>query len=279
MNIIKTNSVLQKEIKRYKSEGKTVGFVPTMGFFHEGHLSLMNIAKEKCDIVVVSLFVNPTQFAPGEDLDIYPRNFEKDEKLAISAGVDMLFCPDLDEIYPKGYLTYIYTEQLSSILCGKFRKEHFQGVTTIVAKLFNIVQPDIAVFGQKDYQQAIIIKRMVRDLNFPIKIILGPIIRERDGIAMSSRNKYLSKDERDQAKIINIALKKAKEEFDSGINDANIIKENIRKKIQTSDLARIEYIEIVNSVNLDSIKRVKSGTFAAVAVYYGKTRLIDNINF
>ncbi len=279
MNIVKTISEIQKKIKKYKSEGKTVGFVPTMGFFHEGHLSLMDIAKEKCDIVVVSLFVNPTQFAPGEDLDIYPRNFERDEKLAISAGVDILFYPDLDEIYPKGYLTYIYTEQLSSILCGKFRKEHFQGVTTIVAKLFNIVQPNIAVFGQKDYQQAIIIKRMVRDLNFPIKIILGPIIRERDGIAMSSRNKYLSKEERDQAKIINIALKKAKEEFDSGIIEANIIKENIRKKIQTSDLARIEYIEIVNSVNLDSIKSVKSGTFAAVAVYYGKTRLIDNIDF
>jgi len=279
MNIVKTISEIQKKIKKYKSEGKTVGFVPTMGFFHEGHLSLMDIAKEKCDIVVVSLFVNPTQFAPGEDLDIYPRNFERDEKLAISAGVDILFYPDLDEIYPKGYLTYIYTEQLSSILCGKFRKEHFQGVTTIVAKLFNIVQPNIAVFGQKDYQQAIIIKRMVRDLNFPIKIILGPIIRERDGIAMSSRNKYLSKEERDQAKIINIALKKAKEEFDSGIIEANLIKENIRKKIQTSDLARIEYIEIVNSVNLDSIKSVKSGTFAAVAVYYGKTRLIDNIDF
>lgn len=276
MKVIKKIDELRAELNQYKNN-KTIGFVPTMGYFHDGHLSLMDRAKKEADIVVVSLYVNPTQFGPNEDLDVYPRNFERDEKLAEEHGVDILFYPDNHEMYPHGYKTYVYTEDLSQKLCGKSRANHFRGVTTIVTKLFNIVQPDLAVFGQKDHQQAIIIQRMVKDLNMPIKIIVSPIIREKDGLAMSSRNKYLSKDERNQAVILYQSLQKAKKLVENGELDATILKKKIREEISTSSLAKIEYIEIINDKNLNSVEKIEAGTFAAVAVYFGKTRLIDNI--
>ena len=276
MKIIKTIKELRTELNQYR-HNQTIGFVPTMGYFHKGHLSLMDRAKSEADIVVVSLYVNPTQFGPNEDLDVYPRDFERDEKLAKEHGVDILFYPDNAEMYPDGYKTYVYTEDLSRKLCGKSRANHFQGVTTIVAKLFNIVQPDVAIFGQKDHQQAIILQRMVEDLNFPVIMIIAPIVREKDGLAMSSRNKYLNPDERNQAGILSTALQAAKKLVEAGETDATIIRQTIKEKINTSPLAKIEYIEIINNVDLNAVKTIKKGTFAAVAVFYGKTRLIDNI--
>jgi len=276
MKVIKKIDELRRELKQYRND-KTIGFVPTMGYFHEGHLSLMDRAKAETDIVVVSLYVNPTQFGPNEDLAVYPRDFECDEQLAKEHGVDIIFYPDNDEMYPDGYKTYVYTEELSKKLCGKSRENHFKGVTTIISKLFNIVQPDVAVFGQKDHQQAIILERMVEDLNIPIKMIIAPIIREKDGLAMSSRNKYLSHEERKQSVILSLSLKAAKESVKKGETSAEIIKQQITSQINTSSLAKIDYIEIVNSKDLIDVKIIEKGTFAAVAVYYGKTRLIDNV--
>ncbi|MBO8130793.1 MAG: pantoate--beta-alanine ligase [Candidatus Marinimicrobia bacterium] len=277
MKLIEKIDKLRKEINRLKKSGKVIGFVPTMGYFHEGHLRLMDIAKEKSDVVVVSIFVNPIQFGPNEDYDRYPRDLERDMKLAEERSVDIIFHPSVNEMYPEQILTYVITEKLPDVLCGKFRPVHFRGVTTVVAKLFNIVQPDIAVFGQKDYQQAIIIKRMVEDLNFPVKIIIGPIVREPDGLAMSSRNTYLSQEERKQAPIIYKALKKAKEMVEKGERNTEVLKKAIAETISSAPLARIEYIEVVEDKNLESVNEVVPGSFAAVAVWFGKTRLIDNI--
>ena len=277
MKVIKTILELQKELNQYKINNKKIGFVPTMGYFHEGHLSLMDKAKTESDIVVVSLYVNPTQFGPNEDLAVYPRDFERDEKLAKEHGVDIIFYPNNTEMYPDGYKTFVFTEDLSKKLCGKSRNNHFKGVTTIVAKLFNIIQPDIAVFGQKDHQQAIILQKMITDLNIPVKMIISPIIRETDGLAMSSRNKFLSKEARQEAKILFQALNEAKIAVENGELDSNILKMQITKKINQSTLANIEYVEIINNNDLNSVTGINSGTFAAVAVFYGKTRLIDNI--
>jgi len=268
---------IRKELALLRSAGKTIGLVPTMGYFHEGHLSLMEVARKNCEIVVVSLFVNPTQFGPNEDLAKYPRDFERDEQMAKERGVDIIFYPDSREMYPDPFLTYVMTEKLSGMLCGESRPIHFRGVTTIVAKLFNIIQPDVAVFGRKDAQQAIIIKKMVADLNFPVEIIVAPIIREADGLAMSSRNTYLSSEERKQAPIIYRALQKASEMVRRGELDAGCVERSIRQQIETAPLARIEYIEIVNEKNLEPVKTIDPGTFVAVAVRFGKTRLIDNV--
>ncbi|MFP4546759.1 MAG: pantoate--beta-alanine ligase [Fidelibacterota bacterium] len=276
MKVIKTIDQLRKELKQYRPD-TTIGFVPTMGYFHKGHLSLMDKAREEAGIVVVSIYVNPTQFGPNEDMEVYPQDFKRDEKLAIDHGVDIIFYPDNNEMYPEGYKTYVYTEDLSRKLCGKSRTNHFRGVTTIVAKLFNIVQPDLAVFGQKDHQQAIILQRMVEDLNFPVKMIVAPIIREKDGLALSSRNKYLSPEERRQATVLYKALRKAKKLVECGEKSAAEIKRQITEKIETSPLANIEYVEIVNNKDLNAAETISKGTFAAVAVFYGQTRLIDNI--
>lgn len=248
-----------------------------MGYFHKGHLSLMDRARDEADLVVVSIYVNPKQFGPNEDLEVYPRDFKRDEKLAIDHGVDIIFYPDNNEMYPEGFKTYVYTEDLSRKLCGKSRANHFRGVTTIVAKLFNIVRPDLAFFGQKDHQQAIILQRMVEDLNFPVKMIIAPIIREKDGLALSSRNKYLSPEERRQATVLYKALRRAKKLVEGGEESAAEIKKQITEKIETSPLANIEYVEIVNKKNLNAAETISKGTFAAVAVFYGQTRLIDNI--
>jgi len=277
MKLIEKIADLREEIKRFKREGKIIGFVPTMGYFHEGHLSLMEIARKRSDVLVVSIFVNPIQFGPNEDYNRYPRDLKRDLKLAEERGVDIVFHPDNREMYQENFQTYVNVEKLTKGMCGKYRPGHFRGVTTVVAKLFNIVQPDIAVFGQKDVQQAIVIKRMVGDLNFPVEIVVGPVIREHDGLAMSSRNTYLNDEERKQAPMIYKALKVAREKVKMGNRDAAKLKEIIENTIATAPLARIEYVEIVDDENLEPVSEVKPGTLAAVAVWFGKTRLIDNI--
>ena len=277
MIIIKQINKLRDELAILRKAGKRIGLVPTMGYFHEGHLSLMDQARKKSDVVVVSLFVNPAQFGPDEDLECYPRDFEQDEQMAKEHGVDIIFYPDKDEMYPDSFFTYVVTEELSKVLCGTSRPVHFRGVTTIVAKLFNIVQPDIAVFGRKDAQQAIIIKKMVEDLNFSIEIIVAPIVRESDGLAMSSRNTYLSPEERKQAPIIYQSLQKAIDMVQRGELDARSVEYTIRQLIETAPLARIEYIGIVRERDLKPVKVIEPGTFVAVAVFFRKTRLVDNI--
>ncbi|PIS27138.1 MAG: pantoate--beta-alanine ligase [Candidatus Marinimicrobia bacterium CG08_land_8_20_14_0_20_45_22] len=277
MRVVSSIPETREILREIRLAGKSVGLVPTMGYLHEGHLSLVDEAKKRCNFIVMSIFVNPTQFGPNEDLDKYPRDFERDEKLAQQRGVDLIFYPNVAEMYPKPYFTYVMTEQLSKTLCGASRPIHFRGVTTIVSKLFNIVQPDIAVFGQKDAQQAIIIRRMVDDLNFPVQVVVAPIVREADGLAMSSRNVYLSPEERQQAPIIFRALKSAKELVLNGNRDALAVAELIRRTIGESRLAEIEYIEIVNSITLENVQNIESGNFVAVAVRFGKTRLIDNL--
>lgn len=244
MKLISSPARIQKLISEAKRKGKKITFVPTMGALHEGHLSLIRAARKKGDMLVVSIFVNPAQFGPQEDYKRYPRPFSRDKKMAEECGVDILFRPKVKEMYPEGYSTYVAEERLSKVMCGKSRPGHFRGVTTVVLKLFNIVQPDIAFFGQKDYQQALIIKRMVKDLNLPIKIEVLPIVREKDGLAISSRNRYLSKQER----------------------------ENIKDKI------KLVYFVVVDKDTLEPIKQIKKGkTLIALAARVGKTRLIDNI--
>ena len=277
MQILTKIEDIRQELLVIRTSAKKIALVPTMGYLHEGHLSLVDVAKVNADVVVMSIFVNPTQFAPNEDLMRYPRDIERDERLARERGVDYIFHPEVAEMYPDPYFTYVVTEQLAKVLCGISRPTHFRGVTTVVAKLFNIIQPDVAVFGQKDAQQAVIVKQMVRDLNFPIQIIVAPIVRESDGLAMSSRNFYLTPEERQQAPIIFNALQAARENVKNGLTDANQLRDQICKIIQTSPLARIDYVEIIDDQTLTPVETVKPGTFAAVAVYYGKTRLIDNI--
>jgi pantoate--beta-alanine ligase len=277
MQILTKIEDIRQELLVIRTSAKKIALVPTMGYLHEGHLSLVDVAKANADVVVMSIFVNPTQFAPNEDLVRYPRDIERDERLARERGVDYIFHPEVAEMYPDPYFTYVVTEQLAKVLCGISRPTHFRGVTTVVAKLFNIIQPDVAVFGQKDAQQAVIIRQMVRDLNFTIKIIVAPIVREPDGLAMSSRNFYLTPEERQQAPIIFNALQAARENVKNGLTDANQLRDQICKIIQTSPLARIDYVEIIDDQTLTPVETIKPGTFAAVAVYYGKTRLIDNI--
>jgi len=277
MQILTKIEDIRQELLVIRTSAKKIALVPTMGYLHEGHLSLVDVAKANADVVVMSIFVNPTQFAPNEDLMRYPRDIERDERLARERGVDYIFHPEVTEMYPDPYFTYVVTEQLAKVLCGISRPTHFRGVTTVVAKLFNIIQPDVAVFGQKDAQQAVIIRQMVRDLNFPTQIIVAPIVREPDGLAMSSRNVYLAPEERQQAPIIFKALQAARENVKNGLTDANQVRDQITKMIQTSPLARIDYVEIIDDQTLTPVETIKPGTFAAVAVYYGKTRLIDNI--
>ncbi|MCM8787097.1 MAG: pantoate--beta-alanine ligase [Candidatus Omnitrophica bacterium] len=264
-------------IKKVKSKKKIVGFVPTMGALHKGHLSLVKTAKKDCDFVVVSIFVNPTQFGPKEDYKKYPRTFKKDKKLLEREGVDLVFYPTVKTMYPKDFSTYVQEVFLSNVLCGDSRPGHFKGVCTVVSKLFNIVKPDIAYFGQKDYQQAQIIKRMVADLNFGIKVKVLPIIREPDGLAFSSRNMYLDKIERKQATILFKALTLAKQLIKGGIKDSNIIIKKMKKLILSQDFAKIDYIKIVDPKTLRDVEKIEKKVVVALAVFIGKTRLIDNI--
>jgi pantoate--beta-alanine ligase len=257
--------------------GKTIGLVPTMGAFHEGHLSLMRSARVENDLVVTSIFVNPTQFGPKEDFNAYPRDLESDSKLASQVGVDVIFAPTVNDMYPNGYATFVNVERITEKLCGASRPGHFRGVTTVVAKLFNIIRPHKAYFGQKDAQQCVVIKRMAEDLNFGIDILIMPTVRETDGLAMSSRNKYLNVQERQSALVLSKSLSMAKDMIKSGQTNAVEILHNMRHKIDAEPLAKIDYISIVDGETLDDVEEIKANTLIALAVFIGKTRLIDNI--
>lgn len=277
MKTIQSPSRMQEICLDLKKKGKTIGFVPTMGYLHEGHLSLMRVAKRKSDVLVVSLFVNPTQFGPKEDFKRYPRDLQRDGKLLNEVGCDYLFYPEIKDIYPEGYETYVRVENLTKILEGAFRPGHFKGVTTIVAKLFNIVQPDVAVFGQKDFQQAVVIRTIVRDLNFPVKIIIAPTIREKSGLALSSRNEYLSHGQKKQALVLSQSLNLAKKLIKAGERDSKKIKDKMRKLISKQPQAKIDYVSINSSETLEPLKKLKGNVLISLAVRVGKTRLIDNI--
>ena len=274
---------MQKLALRWKRTGTKIGFVPTLGYLHEGHMSLVREARRrvgKKGKVVVSIYVNPTQFAPTEDLAKYPRDLRRDLKLCSAQGVDIVFVPDDAEMYPGksegSYSTYVVEENLARVMEGASRPTHFRGVTTIVAKLFNIVLPDVSVFGQKDFQQAAIIQRMVADLNFPVEIVVAPTFREKDGLAMSSRNKYLDADQRAQAVILYHALQAAKAAVAKKTIPAERLKQDLREFFTAAPLARQDYIEFFDPETLQPVRRVKRGTQMALAAFFGKTRLIDN---
>ncbi len=264
-------------IKELKAQKKTIGFVPTMGFLHEGHLSLMRYAKKVTDVVVVSIFVNPAQFGPKEDFNTYPRDIEGDKGKCLDAGVDILFMPSASEIYPEGYLTYVNVEKITDVMCGASRPGHFKGVATIVAKLFDIVKPDKAFFGQKDYQQTLVIKKMAADLNMDIDVEALPTVREPDGLAMSSRNSYLNEEERKAATCLYWSLTKAEEMIKNGERNSAKIIGDMQKIIEAEKLARIDYITIADAETLEEIKTIDKKAVIALAVWIGKTRLIDNI--
>jgi len=268
---------MQSLSNKIRKEGRSISFVPTMGALHEGHLSLMRTAKEKCDFLVVSIFVNPTQFGPGEDFNKYARDLEGDIKKISIIGVDAVFFPDVDEIYPEGYETYIEVEELQKPLCGQYRPGHFKGVATVVLKLFNIVKPDVAVFGEKDYQQLLIIKKMVRDLHLEIEIVGMPIIREKDGLAMSSRNAYLSDEDRSKALALSKSLTEIKNMFNDGNKDTSELVKAGTGVLKKNSVSAIDYLEIRDGTRLEKPRVAKNGDIAAVAARIGNARLIDNI--
>ncbi|MEA3313345.1 MAG: pantoate--beta-alanine ligase [Caldisericota bacterium] len=278
MQIIRTIEEMKEFSKKIKENGKSIGFVPTMGYLHEGHLSLVRKAKEENDTVVTSIFVNPTQFAPTEDLDQYPRDEKGDSAKLKKEGVTVIFIPTIKEIYPAEYQTYVEVAELTKNLCGKSRPTHFRGVTTIVLKLFKIVNPDRAYFGKKDYQQFRVIEKMCRDLNFDVKIVSCPIVREKDGIAMSSRNKHLTEEERRDAIVLYQALEKGKEIILNGEKNSSKIIQTMKNMIQSKKkLKKIDYVSIVDLYTLKDLYYVDRNILIAVAAYFGKVRLIDNI--
>lgn len=277
MYIAETVKAVRDQVKAWKKEGLTVGLVPTMGYLHEGHKSLIVKAAEENDRVVVSIFVNPTQFGPGEDLESYPRDFDRDSGICENAGTDLIFHPDASEMYEEDFCTYVDMDDLTKGLCGKTRPIHFRGVCTVVSKLFHIVSPDRAYFGQKDAQQLAVIRRMVRDLNFDMEIVGCPIIRETDGLAKSSRNTYLNEAERTAAVVLHRGLTAGEELLRSGETDVSKVAGVIRDIIESEPLAKIDYVELVEWDTLRPIERVRGEVLAAVAVYIGTTRLIDNV--
>ena len=277
MKVVDTISRMSTLVKMFKKEGKSIGLVPTMGYLHEGHLSLARAAKKHTDVVVMSIFVNPIQFGPKEDFERYPRDLKRDEGLATGAGVDIIFHPFVKDMYPAGYSTYVNVEGLTETLCGTSRPGHFKGVTTVVAKLFEIIRPDIAYFGQKDAQQAIVIKKMACDLNMGIEVKIMPTIRESDGLAMSSRNAYLEDAERRDALVLHGSLEKAEEMIKSGERDPRKVIKAMQELIKGSPAAKIDYVSIVDAATLKEIKTITGEILVAVAVFIGKTRLIDNI--
>lgn len=276
MKIITTIEELRPIIKEWKKAGLTVGLVPTMGYLHDGHKSLIVKAVAENDKVVVSDFVNPTQFGANEDLSSYPRDIQRDAALCEAAGADIIFHPEPEEMYYLDKCTFVDMDKLTKGLCGKTRPVHFSGVCTVVSKLFNIVTPDRAYFGQKDAQQLAVIKRMVRDLNFDITVVGCPIVREADGLALSSRNTYLNEAERKAALILNKSLTLGKEMIEAGEKDAAKVREAIIANIKTEPLAKVDYVEIVDNENLEPVKTIDVPCLVATAVYIGKTRLIDN---
>lgn len=276
IKVVSTVDETRAQVKEWKKQGLTVGLVPTMGYLHEGHQSLIKKAVEENDRVVVSVFVNPIQFAPNEDLETYPRDLEADKRLCDSTGADLIFHPTPDEMYHDGFSTHIEMNNLTKELCGKTRPTHFGGVCTVVGKLFNIVQPNKAYFGQKDAQQLAIIKRMVRDLNFDLEIVGCPIIREPDGLAKSSRNTYLNAEERKAALILSKSIELGKQLVENGERNAQAVIKAMTDKINTEPLARIDYVNVVDALSIEPINTIKGETLVAIAVYIGKTRLIDN---
>jgi pantoate--beta-alanine ligase len=276
MKILNTIHEMRSECRSAKT-GKRLGFVPTMGALHEGHLSLVRAAKSRCEVVAASIFVNPTQFGPNEDFAKYPRAFERDCELLENEGVDLLFAPSAEEMYPKGAVTWVTVEGLSDKLDGKSRPGHFRGVTTVVSKLFHIVEPDAAFFGQKDAVQLVLIRRMVRDLNMPVEIAGCPIVREADGLAMSSRNAYLSAAERKSATVLHRTLQEVKQRFDQGEGDSAKLLSVGMKIFEQEAGARLDYLEIVDPETLNSLPSVTKKALVAVAAYVGTTRLIDNV--
>ena len=275
--ILETIPELRKHLANWRKAQKSVGLVPTMGFLHEGHLSLIRRAKTGNDIVVVSVFVNPTQFGPNEDFESYPRNILRDTEMAMGAGADVIFYPTVSEMYPNGSSTFVEVAgNITRVLCGASRPSHFRGVTTVVNMLFNIVKPDRAYFGQKDAQQATVLMKMVKDLHMDIELIICSIVREADGLAMSSRNTYLSAEEREQALVLSKALEKGKEAFSKGERNVDSLIEIITNKINEMPLAAIDYVSIYDYPSLETIEIIDNNALAAVAVKFGKTRLIDN---
>ena len=277
MKVVGTIKEVRELVKEWKKNGETVGFVPTMGYLHEGHGSLITKARENNDKVVVSIFVNPMQFGPTEDLDSYPRDLEKDSKFCESLGADLIFHPEPEEMYHDDFSSYVDMSVLTEELCGLSRPIHFRGVCTVVNKLFNIVKPDRAYFGEKDAQQLAIIKHMVQDLNMDIEVIGCPIVREEDGLAKSSRNTYLSPEERKAALILSKTVKLAKELIDAGEKDADVVVAKMKENIETEPMAKIDYVKAVNGLTMQQQKEIKAPMLIAMAVYIGKTRLIDNM--
>jgi pantoate--beta-alanine ligase len=276
MQIIEHNSDMRRWGERQRAAGRRVVLVPTMGFLHDGHLALMRDAKSRGDRVVASIFINPTQFGPGEDFAAYPRDFERDCRLLDAEGVAALFHPAAQEIYPAGAQTFVEVEQLSLPLCGVVRRSHFRGVATVVAKLFNIVRPQVAIFGEKDFQQLQVIKRMVRDLCMDIEIVGHPIVREADGLAMSSRNSYLSPAERQAAVCLSRALCKAERLFRRGVSDAAPLIDLVIAELEREPLANVEYAKLCNAETLEEVQQITAPVVLALAVRIGKARLIDN---
>lgn len=275
--VITTIELIKRFLGTVNRENKPIGLVPTMGFLHEGHLSLIKKAKEENDIVIVSIFVNPTQFGPNEDFETYPRDILSDTNLAYKAGADIIFNPNVCDLYPEGSNTWVNVEgDITSVLCGASRPTHFRGVTTVVNMLFNIVQPNRAYFGQKDAQQVAVLTKMVNDLHINVELVICPIVREADGVAMSSRNSYLSDEERTQAVILNEALQLAGESYKEGEKDVAVLTQLIEAKITTMSLAEIDYVSIYSYPSLEKIENIEDTAIIALAVKFGKTRLIDN---
>ncbi|MCZ7558604.1 MAG: pantoate--beta-alanine ligase [Bacteroidia bacterium] len=277
MLLIDSIPQMQRTADELRINGKRIGFVPTMGALHQGHLDLIRTAAQTCDTVVVSVFVNPSQFGKGEDLSRYPRNLERDQGLAADAGCDILFVPDADAIYPEGFCTWVQVEGLGGLLEGAFRPTHFRGVTTVVTALFNIVKPHLAVFGQKDAQQALIIRRMVRDLHMDIELHIAPTRRESDGLAMSSRNTYLSDSERERALALSRALTLAEAAFRGGERDARILRESVQNELRSGGVDTVDYVALVDAENLEELEWIEQrAALLAIAARVGTTRLIDN---
>lgn len=277
MKVITSIPEMKDVVRQQRAASRTIGLVPTMGFLHEGHLSLVRAARKKADVTVVSIFINPAQFGPKEDFKAYPRDLARDCALLEKEGADYVFHPEASQMYPDGYKTYVEVHDLQDKLCGRSRPGHFRGVCTVVLKLFQIVEPDFAFFGQKDAQQAIILRKMVRDLNLDVQVEVMPIIREPDGLAMSSRNTYLSPQERTAALVLTKSLAEAKTVIEGGERRAEVVLGRMKAMIEKEPLARIDYVEAVDAQDLNPVHEIGPGTLIALAIYVGKTRLIDNI--
>lgn len=277
MNVVPTVAGMKALVRQWKREGKRIGLVPTMGYLHEGHLSLVRESKERTDVTVVSIFVNPTQFGPNEDFKKYPRDLKKDSAYLEKAGVDCLFHPDAAEIYPPGYRTFVEVQGLQDRLCGKSRPGHFRGVATVVLKLFDIVAPDAAFFGAKDAQQVLILRRMAADLDLDVEVVTCPLVREPDGLALSSRNAYLSADERKAALSLSIGLRWAERAVAAGERDAAKVIAGILAVLEAEPLARVDYVEAVDPETLEPVAEIRGDVLVVLAVFIGRTRLIDNV--